>query len=163
MRPRCGEKGHGHQHPAPRGLTQLSPCPGDRLKGFHRQPHGSTLNLDFHASLSTRWRTQSSFRSQQAWGAGVVSCSGFQSIGATFESTDIGDEGLAPPTAQVSLVMGVGSCRAQWSLSVSSSLRSHRSVGARMEPSSQSSPKMEPTGSQAGQHFAPNADQELNP
>ncbi|CAI9167204.1 unnamed protein product [Rangifer tarandus platyrhynchus] len=41
--------------------------------------------------------------------------------------------------------------------------RSHRSVGARMEPSSQSSPKMEPTGSQAGQHFAPNADQELNP
>ncbi|XP_010836075.1 PREDICTED: testis-specific protein 10-interacting protein [Bison bison bison] len=41
--------------------------------------------------------------------------------------------------------------------------RSHRSVGARMEPSSQSPPKMEPTGSQADQHFAPNPDQELSP
>ena len=59
MRPRCGEKGHGHQHPAPRGLTQLSPCPGDRLRGLHRQPHGSTLNLDFRAALSTRWLSQS--------------------------------------------------------------------------------------------------------
>ncbi|XP_006056496.2 testis-specific protein 10-interacting protein isoform X1 [Bubalus bubalis] len=41
--------------------------------------------------------------------------------------------------------------------------RSHRSVGARMEPSSRSPPKMEPTGSQADQHFAPNPDQELSP
>ncbi|XP_040112171.1 testis-specific protein 10-interacting protein isoform X1 [Oryx dammah] len=41
--------------------------------------------------------------------------------------------------------------------------RSHRSVGARMEPSSQSPPKMEHTGSQADQHFAPNPDQELSP
>uniref|UniRef100_A0A8C6DCQ8 Testis specific 10 interacting protein n=1 Tax=Moschus moschiferus TaxID=68415 RepID=A0A8C6DCQ8_MOSMO len=41
--------------------------------------------------------------------------------------------------------------------------RSHRSVGARMEPSSQSPPKMEPTGSQSDQHFAPNPDQELSP
>ena len=191
MRPSCGEIGHGHQHPAPRGLAQLPPA-----QGPPPQPHGSTLNLDFCPALSTPWLGGLSLafavsravpgpcpqchlrkagprlfphrtftlqnnlvqsRGYQAWGAGVVSRSGSQSIRATYEATDIGDEGL------VSLVMGVGSCRAQWSLSVSSSLRSHRSVGARMEPSSRSPPKMEPTGSQADQHFAPNPDQELSP
>ena len=131
------------------------PCPQHHLRkeGPRLFPH-RTLTLQNNLVQS---------RGYQAWGAGVVSRSGSQSVRATFETTDIGDEGLAPPTALVSLVMGVGSCRAQWSLSVSSSLRSHRSVGARMEPSSQSPPKMEPTGSQADQHFAPNPDQELSP
>ncbi|XP_054938311.1 testis-specific protein 10-interacting protein, partial [Physeter macrocephalus] len=41
--------------------------------------------------------------------------------------------------------------------------RSHRSVGVRMEHSSQSPPKREPTGSQPDKHSAPSPDRESSP
>ena len=87
--------------PCPAGSHSAVTLPRGQAKG--PPPAATWVHPEFRLPCcpvhSLARRTQSSFRSQQAWGAGVVSCSGSQSIGATFESTDIGDEGLAPPNS----------------------------------------------------------------